>query len=70
MTRKDYILIAEALAKARVIIATDYAPDETLQRHIAHNAWKQTTYQVCKALGSDNNAFDRGRFLMACGVQS
>jgi len=63
MTRKDYILIAAAIAEARRQIpeggahATwEYVSNSTVARVLAHS------------LASDNPRFDRERFLKACGV--
>jgi hypothetical protein len=63
MTRKDYILLAEALASAKPPSInygeTVHAPDQ----HIAD----------CEAIAdalAENPRFDRARFLRACGVQS
>lgn len=57
MTRKDYVLIAEALKEARRV--SQY-PDgiSTAARCIAG------------ALAAANPRFDRARFLRACGVLS
>lgn len=59
MTRKDYVLIAAAIAAAE-IHAMDGA--EYARKCIAHN--------IALALATDNPRFDRERFLKACGVQS
>lgn len=52
MTRKDYRLIAQAIA--------DVWCDSTAQLDIAKS--------VAKALATDNPRFDEGKFLAACGV--
>jgi hypothetical protein len=64
MTRKDYVLIAAALA--RPIDAFD----TPLETHAASCAWAQACDNVADALAKDNSRFDRERFLTACGVQS
>ena len=61
MTRKDYVLIAAALAKAKPARWHDGA--QTAQ-HCA-----DCTY-IADALAQDNPRFDRERFLKAAGVQS
>lgn len=60
MTRKDYILIAEALRYGRI---DAYSQDQRDQHEVdaAH---------IADALARDNPRFDRERFLKAAGVQS
>jgi hypothetical protein len=58
MTRKDYVLIAEALARADRPYAEGRAQHRTDCEAIAD------------ALAQDNPRFDRERFLKAAGVQS
>ena len=57
MTRKDYILIAAAIAAAKIDAMTG-----------AEYARKCITHNIALALASDNPRFDRERFLKACGV--
>ena len=52
MTRKDYIIIAEAIKKAE---------QESQSK-------TTVAYVLADALQKDNNRFDRARFLIACGV--
>ncbi len=52
MTRKDYELIAQAIA--------DVWCDAVAQKDIAES--------LAEALAGDNPRFDRARFLSACGV--
>lgn len=59
MTRKDYVLIAEALASAR-----------PLDGATAASVHWQACHAMCDALAADNPRFDRERFLKAAGVQS
>ncbi len=61
MTRKDYVLIAEALKKARPT-PSDY--------NSAHVQFRADVTLIADALANDNPRFDRERFLKACGVQS
>ena len=64
MTRKDYVLIAAALKRAReygIDHERSTAPDETLDA---------ACFALEHALAQDNPRFDRARFLKACGVQS
>lgn len=58
MTRKDYILLAEAL-RLPAVCRGDYALGRV-----------DAALQVADALAADNRAFDRERFLKAAGVQS
>lgn len=60
MTRKDYILIAEALKVSRLRAERE---DIALGNDYAAKA-------IADALGRDNPRFDRERFLKAAGVQS
>lgn len=60
MTRKDYVLLAEALAEAR----TENCGGAADRQHARDCA------AVADALARENARFDRARFLKACGVQS
>ncbi|RPH75957.1 hypothetical protein EHM76_00315 [bacterium] len=67
MTRKDYILIANALADARrdIIAKEGPAAQSTLLDGTGYAAdW------LADSLARDNPRFDRARFLKACGVAS
>lgn len=61
MTRKDYVLIAAALADAKLHRAV--RPDAIIQHSTDCN-------YLAAALSQDNPRFDRERFLKACGVAS
>jgi hypothetical protein len=63
MTRKDYVLIAEAAATARPNPRSDRGKDW-------YDGWHVTVCALANALANDNPRFDRERFLKACGVQS
>ena len=61
MTRKDYVLIAQAI-KTQIDLSTQYEEEESRAgaQNIAYDlAWK---------LQEENPNFDRRRFLAACGV--
>lgn len=62
MTRKDYILIAEALKEARA--------EALALRAGAGVGVTIAAVRLADALARDNPRFDRERFLKACGVQS
>lgn len=62
MTKKDYLLIAEALKTAR----TDYPT----QRPDAVQQSEDDAYAIAYALAKENPRFDRARFLEACGIGS
>jgi hypothetical protein len=65
MTRKDYILLAEALAKAQPEDVHCTVAGSAI-RHGQHmRDCKAVADALCVAPG-----FDRARFLKACGVQS
>lgn len=60
MTRKDYVLIAEALRLAR-----------SAGTGAGHDAGIYDAARVlAETLANDNPRFDSERFLKACGVQS
>ena len=61
MTRKDYVLIAGAIAWS-----LDHHCDTILERHGA----AETAREIARVLEQDNPRFDRERFLKAAGVQS
>lgn len=62
MTRKDYVLIAQALSvQPRPIVDRDPA-------FVARTAHAEICRNLARALGADNPRFDRERFLRACGV--
>jgi len=69
MTRKDYLLIAEALRRTHNLIDVTATGNEQVEaeRHIAVEV---ASRYLADALASDNAAFDRERFLTACGVES
>ncbi|HEV2178366.1 MAG TPA: hypothetical protein VGU20_31210 [Stellaceae bacterium] len=67
MTRKDYVLIAEALKEARAEIRSKEPPEcvAALNDGVSYAAEELAFY-----LYRDNQRFDRERFLRAAGVQS
>ena len=65
MTRKDYVAIAAILAKRGCHIAQDHTFAEGW-----HAATSAITHAMADMLARDNAAFDRARFIKACGVQS
>lgn len=60
MTRKDYILLANALASAK----PEYVPTASP----FNEQWRDDCEAVADALAADNARFERERFLKACGV--
>lgn len=62
MTKKDFELIAAALAGRRAFIQTEYANGRSV--------WDHAAYVLADALQSTNPRFDRARFLAACGVST
>ena len=57
MTRKDYILIAEAIEAIRA----DFGDNPVALDVVAG--------ELASALQADNSRFDKARFLTACGVK-
>ncbi len=66
MTRKDYELIAKAIAKLRSVYP-DGEPTNDHDKGFQHGT-KQAAQYIASALASENPRFDRDRFLKACGV--
>lgn len=60
MTRKDYLLIAEAIQSARL----------TTKPGDANAAADIVAVEFARLLAADNPRFDRERFLTACGVEA
>lgn len=59
MTRKDYVLIAQAIKRAK---------DECLSDDTT-GAVKQAARNVALSMERDNPRFDRARFMAACGFE-
>jgi len=59
MTRKDYVLLADAIKNARKV-EDDMGTVLVSVAHLAHT--------LATELEIDNSRFDRARFLTACGV--
>lgn len=57
MTRKDFVLIADALKSCRPDVS---ASDPAWQ------SWAQCVRCVAQALGGTNSRFDRARFIAHC----
>lgn len=72
MTRKDYILIAAALLKARKTVHAelDSVGATFAERRLAYQALGANVCCVADALADANPAFNREKFLQACGVIS
>lgn len=72
MTKKDYIALADAFRLARVQVGT---VSQTINKTNAKTekaerfAIDSCVFNVATVLANDNPAFDRARFLTACGVQ-
>ena len=62
MTRKDYVLIAEAIAGA-INYETDFNNNPANAEVL-----KKLSISLGSVLWRDNPRFDRARFLVACGV--
>lgn len=59
MTRKDYILLADALRRARI---------ETLRTGHDAEGIRIAAIEIAYELKDDNPAFDKERFMKACGI--
>lgn len=62
MTKKDYVLLAAALARPVKYI------NDPIATVAARRAWRETCANVADALAADNANFQRDRFLKACGA--
>lgn len=67
MTRKDYVMLAESFVtgKADALLAADNQ-DRRVCMEYGANIVAET---LANRLAADNKAFDRDRFLTACGVK-
>lgn len=63
MTRKDYVLLAEALKYAK----PDYVPD-SLTNLARREQWERDCTKIAAALRGENPRFDNERFAKACGI--
>lgn len=75
MTRKDYVLIAEVFRNAKQYqdryISELTGDDRELTEEIEtiiRDAREQLAADLASKLNADNPAFDRQRFLTACGI--
>ena len=66
MTRKDYVLLAQAIASLRAVYPQQ--PIESGRDAGFDHGTKQAAQYIAAALASENPRFDRERFLKACGV--
>lgn len=62
MTRKDYVLIARAVSKAKATISIK----DSVGAHM-ENAIKRVAESLAMELRIDNPNFKRDRFMEACG---
>ena len=62
MTRKDFELIAKALKESRFCFKSD-------SNTLGYRQWLHTVKTMADALQTTNPAFDRARFLRACGLE-
>ncbi len=65
MTRRDYVLLAASIAQAKQ--ATEIERNAA-KRTAGVKAISLTAIGLASALANDNPAFDRTRFLTACGL--
>ena len=63
MTRKDYVLIAEALNQSRLNMETLFPDEVRKYGYGSFNAAELIGYALCR----DNPRFDMARFMQACG---
>lgn len=70
MTRKDYVMLALTLRldAAHLRLPTYSYPSMSEWEKGAYDQWNTTVLAIADALKEDNKAFDKPRFLKACGV--
>ena len=61
MTRKDYVAIAAAVQELRELPTVRENPSVLI-------GVEMTALTVSQVCAEDNNCFDKGRFLRACGI--
>ncbi len=61
MTRRDYVLLSNALASTR--------PD-FLRQPMSWRVWDQTIRAVANAIAQNNSTFNTDRFLAACNAEA
>ena len=60
MTRKDYVLIADAMKRARPVILNNRGPLDM---------WESCVDELAQALARSNPRFDAQRFINACRAE-
>ena len=66
MTRKDYILIAKAMNRARPQSAAKDDKDRSEKEEAEVLQWVWDCLELADALQEENPRFDRDRFIAAC----
>ena len=67
MTKRDYILISDALARAQPRERYDAAaPSERPRVHAEWKGWARAVNEISKACKLQNSHFNELRFKMAC----
>jgi hypothetical protein len=64
MTRKDYLLLAEAMKQSRTV------PGSTDVRYYGDDQFHASCEAIAKAIHDRNPRFDKARFLKDCGVST
>lgn len=70
MTKKDYLLVADALNEAKPKVVDQAVKDATGIDEAIRIQWHFDCRLIAHALGFDNDRFDRQRFLKACGIEA
>lgn len=65
MTKKDYILLAQALKNSKITL--EFAGNVLFAG--TSGQWQATVLEIVDTLQRDNPYFDRNRFLSACGYE-
>ncbi len=69
MTRKDYVLISDALAAAKPEPHKEAEEAGEIATLAEEVAWRNCCLYVANALDHDSPRFDKDRFLKACGME-
>lgn len=62
MSKKDYVRIATAFARTRPPIIF------SIENDTQYHQWRKDVEEIAYELHRENLAFDRSRFLTACGI--
>ena len=68
MTKKDFIAFAAALKATMPVYTGDHGHADYAYHCEEYAQWKQDVIAVLEVCAKSNPAFDKGRFIEACGI--